>query len=70
DNASSNDTQTDTMSDQPGNSFNARNRVRCIAHTLNLAVKSILKPFSAPEKKKKRDGDEEAEGEAEDDDDD
>ncbi|KAJ7301561.1 hypothetical protein DFH08DRAFT_617215, partial [Mycena albidolilacea] len=38
DNASSNDTQTDTMSDQPGNSFIARNRVRCIAHTLNLAV--------------------------------
>ncbi|KAJ6526308.1 hypothetical protein B0H19DRAFT_970611, partial [Mycena capillaripes] len=53
DNASSNDTQTTAMSDIPTNSFNKRNRVRCFAHTLNLVAKSILRPFSAPEKKKK-----------------
>ncbi|KAF7340927.1 Dimer-Tnp-hAT domain-containing protein [Mycena sanguinolenta] len=53
DNASSNDTQTITMSNIQTNSFNKRNRVRCFTHTLNLVAKSILKPFSAPKKKKK-----------------
>ncbi|KAK7040040.1 dimer-Tnp-hAT domain-containing protein [Favolaschia claudopus] len=57
DNASSNDTQTSSMSGMRTNSFNERNRVRCFAHTINLIVKAILKPFSASEKKKKGDDD-------------
>jgi hypothetical protein len=52
DNATSNDTQNTKMSTLGTNSFNKINRVRCFAHTLNLIAKSILKPFSAPEKKK------------------
>ncbi|KAJ7840732.1 hypothetical protein B0H14DRAFT_2587317 [Mycena olivaceomarginata] len=40
------------MSALATNSFNKINRVRCFAHTLNLIAKSILKPFSTPEKKK------------------
>ncbi|KAK7034802.1 dimer-Tnp-hAT domain-containing protein [Favolaschia claudopus] len=57
DNASSNDTQTTAMSAMPTNSFRKSHRVRCFAHTINLIVKSILKPFSAADKKKKKDGD-------------
>ncbi|KAK6984665.1 dimer-Tnp-hAT domain-containing protein [Favolaschia claudopus] len=64
DNASSNDTQTTAMSAMPTNSFQQSNRVRCFAHTINLIVKSILKPFSAPEKKKKKkDGEGDGDGE-------
>lgn len=53
DNATSNDTQTTSMSELDTNTFKEENRVRCFTHTLNLSCKSILKPFSAPEKKKK-----------------
>ncbi|KAJ7786902.1 hypothetical protein B0H14DRAFT_2218220, partial [Mycena olivaceomarginata] len=38
DNATSNDTQNTALSDNPNNSFDSVNRVRCFAHTLNLAV--------------------------------
>ncbi|KAJ7736794.1 hypothetical protein B0H14DRAFT_3516454 [Mycena olivaceomarginata] len=37
----------------PNNSYEAVNRVRCFNHTLNLAVKSFLRPFLPPEKMKK-----------------
>lgn len=53
DNATSNDTQTTSMSELDTNTFKEENRVRCFTHTLNLSCKSILKPFSTPEKKKK-----------------
>jgi hypothetical protein len=53
DNATSNDTQTTSMSELDTNAFKEENRVRCFTHTLNLACRSILKPFSAREKKKK-----------------
>ncbi|KAG6818456.1 hypothetical protein H0H92_002715, partial [Tricholoma furcatifolium] len=45
DNATSNDTQTDRLESLP-NSFSGVNRVRCFNHTLNLAVKALLRPFS------------------------
>jgi hypothetical protein len=45
DNATSNDTQT-TKLDQLDNSFDEENRVRCFNHTLQLSVKSLLKPFN------------------------
>ena len=35
------------------NSFDATNQIRCYNHTLNLAVKALLKPFLGPDKKKK-----------------
>ncbi|KAJ6614963.1 hypothetical protein B0H10DRAFT_1802167, partial [Mycena sp. CBHHK59/15] len=53
DNASSNDTQNMALGENPNNSFDTVNRVRCFNHTLNLAVKAFLKPFDLPEKKKK-----------------
>ena len=64
DNATSNDTQTTSMSELDTNAFKEENRVRCFTHTLNLACRSILKPFSAREKKKKGadTGDGDAEG--------
>ncbi|KAJ7339846.1 hypothetical protein DFH08DRAFT_641030, partial [Mycena albidolilacea] len=36
DNATSNDTQTTSMSELDTNTFKAENRVRCFTHTLNL----------------------------------
>ncbi|KAJ6610521.1 hypothetical protein B0H10DRAFT_1811487, partial [Mycena sp. CBHHK59/15] len=53
DNTSSNDTQNTALGENPNNSFDTVNRVRCFNHTLNLAVKAFLKPFDLPEKKKK-----------------
>jgi hypothetical protein len=53
DNATSNDTQNTALGDDPNNSFDSVNRVRCFAHTLNLAVQAFLRPFSPPKKKKK-----------------
>ncbi|KAK7017583.1 ribonuclease H-like domain-containing protein, partial [Favolaschia claudopus] len=53
DNATSNDTQTTTLSDNPNNSFVAPNRVRCFNHTLNLSARSLLRPF---QKTVRRDG--------------
>ncbi|KAJ7192442.1 hypothetical protein GGX14DRAFT_304208, partial [Mycena pura] len=38
DNATSNDTQNTALANNPNNSFDAVNRVRCFNHTLNLAV--------------------------------
>ncbi|KAG6825672.1 hypothetical protein H0H92_002873 [Tricholoma furcatifolium] len=57
DNASSNDTQTDALDALP-NSFSCVNCVRCFNHTLQLAVKALLRPFS------KEDGDKDDEAEA------
>ncbi|KAJ7576300.1 hypothetical protein C8J56DRAFT_758721, partial [Mycena floridula] len=48
DNATSNDKQTKFLSNRPENSFKAVNQVRCFNHTLNLAVKSLLRPFQRP----------------------
>ncbi|KAG6807073.1 hypothetical protein H0H92_008924, partial [Tricholoma furcatifolium] len=45
DNATSNDTQTDHL-ESLHNSFSHVNRVHCFNHTLNLAVKALLHPFS------------------------
>ncbi|KAG6806924.1 hypothetical protein H0H92_009553 [Tricholoma furcatifolium] len=45
DNATSNDTQTKEL-DALLNSFNAISHVRCFNHTLQLAVKALLRPFS------------------------
>jgi hypothetical protein len=53
DSATSNDTQTTTLSTNPNNSFAAANRVRCFNHVLNLSAKSLLRPF---QKTLKRDG--------------
>ncbi|KAJ7577822.1 hypothetical protein C8J56DRAFT_798148, partial [Mycena floridula] len=47
DNATSNDKQTETLANL-NNSFTAPNRVRCFNHTLNLSVKSLLRPFQRP----------------------
>lgn len=47
DNATSNDTQTEHLDADPNNTFESVNRVRCFNHTLNLACKSLLKPFGA-----------------------
>ena len=46
DNAASNDTQTVALAKLP-NSFEEKNRVRCFNHTLQLSVKTLLKPFNA-----------------------
>jgi hypothetical protein len=54
DNATSNDTQNTALGDNPNNAFDSANRVRCFAHTLNLAVSAFLRPFSPPSKKKKK----------------
>ncbi|KAF7372915.1 Dimer-Tnp-hAT domain-containing protein [Mycena sanguinolenta] len=53
DNATSNDTQNVALASNPNNDFESVNRVRCFAHTLNLAVSAFLRPFT-PEKKKKK----------------
>jgi len=45
DNATSNDTQMTALSNNPNNIFSEVNRVRCFNHTINLAVKSLLRPF-------------------------
>lgn len=50
DNATSNDTQTASLAINPNNTFEEPNRVRCFNHTLNLAVKSLLKPFGSEKK--------------------
>lgn len=57
DNASSNDTQTDTLSNNPSNSFDSINRVRCLNHTLQLSAKAILKLFTKDDDTDKADGD-------------
>jgi hypothetical protein len=46
DNATSNDTQGETLADMP-NSFQLENRVRCFNHTLQLSAKTLLRPFNA-----------------------
>jgi len=46
DNASSNDTQGETLAKMP-NSFELENRVRCFNHTLQLSAKTLLRPFNA-----------------------
>ncbi|KAJ7598263.1 hypothetical protein C8J56DRAFT_769503, partial [Mycena floridula] len=51
DNATSNDTQTQCLSDNENNSFDIDNRVWCFNHMLNLAVKSLLHPFQRPVRK-------------------
>ena len=45
DNATSNDKQT-TALDNLNNSFDSVNRVRCFNHTLQLSVKTLIKPFN------------------------
>jgi hypothetical protein len=45
DNATSNDTQMTALSNNPNNRFEGINRVRCFNHTINLAVKALLRPF-------------------------
>jgi hypothetical protein len=45
DNATSNDTQIQALSNNPNNGFEEVNRVRCFNHTVNLAVKALLRPF-------------------------
>ncbi|KAG6806116.1 hypothetical protein H0H92_012625, partial [Tricholoma furcatifolium] len=54
DNASSNDTQTDSLDSLP-NSFDSVNRVRCFNHTLQLSVKALLHPFSSSDDDKDSD---------------
>ncbi|KAJ7430554.1 hypothetical protein FB451DRAFT_944170, partial [Mycena latifolia] len=46
DNATSNDTQTTFLHDNPKNSFDEVNRIRCFNHTLQLSAKGLLRPFS------------------------
>jgi hypothetical protein len=46
DNASSNDTQGETLAKMP-NSFVLDHRVRCFNHTLQLSAKTLLRPFNA-----------------------
>lgn len=50
DNATSNDTQTTSLAGNPNNTFKEPNRVCCFNHILNLAVKSLLKPFGSEKK--------------------
>lgn len=52
DNATSNDTQTSNLAENPNNTFEATNRVRCYNHTLNLSVKALLKPFGVEKKRR------------------
>jgi hypothetical protein len=47
DNASSNDTQMESLGTSDATSISPENRVRCFAHTLNLSAKALLKPFTA-----------------------
>ena len=57
DNATSNDTQTASLARNPNNTFQEPNHVRCFNHTLNLAVKSLLKPFGSEKKSQGGDND-------------
>jgi hypothetical protein len=45
DNATSNDTQTTALANMD-NTFEEVHRVRCFNHTLQLSLKSLLKPFN------------------------
>lgn len=45
DNASNNDTQTDTLDDLP-NSFEHVNRVRCFNHTMQISARGLLEPLT------------------------
>jgi hypothetical protein len=45
DNATSNDTQGETLAHMP-NSFKLENRARCFNHTLQLSAKTLLRPFN------------------------
>src|ERR1700733_15276170 len=56
DNATSNDTQGETLTDMP-NSFSLENRIRCFNHTLQLSAKTLLRPFDAGLGKTTDDGD-------------
>ena len=56
DNATSNDTQGETLADMP-NSFSLENHVRCFNHTLQLSAKTLLRPFNAGLGKMTDDGD-------------
>ncbi|KAJ7337718.1 ribonuclease H-like domain-containing protein [Mycena albidolilacea] len=53
DNATVNDTQNTALGNNPNNSFQPQNHVRCFTHTLKLGIKSFLHPFQPPEKRKK-----------------
>jgi hypothetical protein len=55
DNVTSNDTQGETLPEMP-NSFELKNRVRCFNHTLQLSVKTLLRPFNAGLGKATEDG--------------
>ncbi|KAJ7776075.1 hypothetical protein B0H14DRAFT_2401615, partial [Mycena olivaceomarginata] len=54
DNATVNDTQNTALGNSAHNTFRPENHVRCFTHTLNLGVKSFLRPFQPPVKKKGR----------------
>ena len=56
DNATSNDTQGESLADMP-NSFKLENRVRCFNHTLQLSAKTLLRPFNVGLGKATEDGD-------------
>ena len=56
DNATSNDTQGETLTDMP-NSFSLENRVRYFNHTLQLSAKTLLHPFNTGLGKMTDDGD-------------
>jgi hypothetical protein len=45
DNATSNNTQLTALSNNPNNQFEGINHVRCFNHTINLAVKALLRLF-------------------------
>ena len=45
DNATSNDTQGETLTDMP-NSFSLKNHVHCFNHTLQLSAKTLLHHFN------------------------
>lgn len=49
DNATSNDVQVTELA-SGSNAFQPEQHVRCFNHTMNLVVKSILKPFSVEKK--------------------
>lgn len=51
DNASSNDTMTEDLSDLVAHFGGHSSRVRCVLHITNLVAKSLLRPFDSPKKK-------------------
>jgi hypothetical protein len=55
-NATSNDTQGETLTDMP-NSFSLKNHVHCFNHTLQLSTKTLLHPFNIGLGKMTDDGD-------------